>query len=129
MDPAFEVHKLNSRGMQKAKRLASNFDTHLSIVREIVGEPYSEGGLMYKCIEHLELASFYAKKTLAQQPGNQDLGNEAEAEAPFAALAQDKAGPTAFTGTVGGFLGFIRGMKFTKFEADRLMKAIADQTR
>jgi hypothetical protein len=73
MHRAFEVHKLNSRGLAKAQRLASTFDTHLAIVSEIcidggstVGEEFS------RCIEHLELASFYANKTIAERPTNQN---------------------------------------------------------
>jgi hypothetical protein len=73
MHRAFAVHKLNERGMRKAERLASAFDTHLLIVDEIVGasEPRPLTENFTHCVEHLELACFYAKKELAQAPGNQ----------------------------------------------------------
>jgi hypothetical protein len=75
MHRAFEVHKLNDCGMRKAERLAGVFDTHLPLVREIVGAenilPFAT--LFNRCEEHLELASFYAKKFLASQPENQHI--------------------------------------------------------
>jgi len=78
MHRAFEVHKLNDRGMRKAVRLAQTFDTQLALVHEILG--VQELGLtsvyIDRCEEHLELASFYAKKELASQPGIQDHGAE-----------------------------------------------------
>lgn len=73
MHRAFTVHKLNARGMRKAERLASTFDVHLLIVGEILGagEPRPLTNNFAKCVDHLELASFYAKKELAQLPENQ----------------------------------------------------------
>jgi hypothetical protein len=74
MHKAFEVHKLNDQGMRKAERLAGVFDTHLSLVREIAGGRGSvHTMLLSKCEDHLELASFYAKKFLAMQPENQHI--------------------------------------------------------
>lgn len=79
MDKAFEVHRLNSRGIQKAQRLAGVFDTNLAIIREIVGETnLLNHSKMELCVEHLELASFYAKKAIAMQFENQESANEAE---------------------------------------------------
>jgi hypothetical protein len=77
MDRAFEVHKLNSKGMAKAERLAHVFDTNLSLMREICGVPDHglESILFSRAVEHLELASFYAKKEIAQHPENQILND------------------------------------------------------
>jgi hypothetical protein len=81
MHRAFEVHKLNNRGMHKAVRLAQLFDNHLAIVKEICGVNTDlEGHEFSLAVEHLELASFYAKKTIAQKFENQDHGADVEQE-------------------------------------------------
>jgi hypothetical protein len=65
--------------MAQAQRLAHAFDTHLSIVKEICGVSAEPDGHEFSlAVEHLELASFYAKKTLAQKFQNQDHGAEVE---------------------------------------------------
>jgi hypothetical protein len=74
MHKAFEVHRLNEGGMAKAQELAEAFDKLLAQAQYITGTPRSvdpaarERALM---ITHLELAGFYAKKTMAQLSENQ----------------------------------------------------------
>ena len=70
MDPLFEVHKLNKKGMEKASKLVSCFDTTL---RDIQLLEISEGRELALVKTHLELACFYAKKAIAKQLGNQEL--------------------------------------------------------
>lgn len=85
MDSLFKVHRLNDRGMDKAKYLAEAFDVLLNGVIAVAShEPNKEGVLLahstnsYSGREialvktHLELASFYAKKAMAQLPENQE---------------------------------------------------------
>lgn len=138
MNAAFEVHKLNSRGMAKAQRLASAFDTHLSIVQEIVGEvdrPFDESlsigrtmaresstFLMMRSTEHLELASFYAKKCLAQKLENQDFEHGVLLKEPIAGRETQEA-----ESPVSAFLRLLRGVRLSKHEADMLIKAVVDQ--
>ena len=137
MHTAFEVHKLNDRGMKKAQRLAAAFDTHLSIVQEIVGaedgppirsiQSASAEFTMTRCVEHLELASFYAKKTLARKPENQDFGQNEAGKYPVDMGEQGieaEAPPS-----IEGFFRLLRGMKFSKRDGERLMSAIAEQSR
>jgi hypothetical protein len=69
MDDLFKVHMLNEEGKKKAATLASNFDSLLQEVEEIVGSGPSRE---MSCVKtHLELASFYAKKAMAMKPQNQ----------------------------------------------------------
>lgn len=67
MDPLFEVHLLNESGIEKAKRLASAFETLITELRAIC--PESREFSISKT--HLETASFYAKKAIAMLPENQ----------------------------------------------------------
>jgi hypothetical protein len=93
MDKAFEVHRLNSRGIQKAQRLAGIFDTNLAIIREIVGETnLLNHSKMELCVEHLELASFYAKKAIAMQFENQEGAGDGK---DVAFVAQPQCGTEA----------------------------------
>lgn len=69
MDPLFQVHRLNQEGLLKAEKLANEFEDCLIRVSEIVGPtPSREASLMRT---HMELASFYAKKSMASNPANQ----------------------------------------------------------
>jgi hypothetical protein len=81
-DP-FKVHKLNHRGMARAERIARMFENHLAIVREICG--VHSGDLAFgdfeKCVEHMQLASFYAKRSLAVRHENQEQANEMQGQA------------------------------------------------
>lgn len=83
MNSLFKVHKLNAEGMQKALALAEEFDALLEEVLPLISHDDTKGGVLiidansyYSGREialfktHLELASFYAKKALAQQPEN-----------------------------------------------------------
>lgn len=144
MDPAFEVHKLNERGMKKAERLAAAFDTHLAIVKEIVGEsdprPFDETlsigrtvqrqsslFLMMRATEHLELASFYTKKCLAQKIENQ-LGPVEEAGKRFVADTVAAAPEQESPSTVGEILRLARRAKFTDRERDMIVKAVIERS-
>jgi hypothetical protein len=82
----FEVHILNETGIQKARTLAAKFD---NLLDELTGAK-SAGGFsalasrfpsreMSLVRTHLELASFYAKKAMAQDEENQ----KKEPEAPY----------------------------------------------
>lgn len=68
MNPEFEVHILNEDGIEKAQDLAASFDTCLQDVLVINPNPSREMSLVRT---HLEIASFFAKKAMANQPENQ----------------------------------------------------------
>ena len=68
MHPLFQVHMLNDVGIGKANDLASAFDELLKSLRTICPENCREFSLVKT---HLELASFYSKKAMAQLPENQ----------------------------------------------------------
>lgn len=85
MDKLFEVHKLNEVGLRKATKIAHAFDILLSEIDDLTKKDTNEGGILiadptsaYAGREralvrtHLELASFYAKKAIAQLPENQE---------------------------------------------------------
>lgn len=76
MHKAFEVHILNEEGIERARGLASAFDQHLEFIRLSVGitQHSIHPNTYAKCVEHLELASFYAKKTLANDSRWQSSG-------------------------------------------------------
>lgn len=69
MDAAFEVHRLNSEGIEKAKQLAAAFDNLLQQINQIV--PVS-GRELSICYTKLEEASFFAKKAMAKLGVNQE---------------------------------------------------------
>jgi hypothetical protein len=82
MHQEFEVHLLNDRGIDKAKRLAAYFDDLLCRIEEIMdAEVTSELDSVRKAASHnrsmsivrtkLEEASFFAKKAMAILPENQ----------------------------------------------------------
>lgn len=66
--PEFEVHILNEDGIAKAKDLAASFDTLLEEVLLINPSPSREMSIVRT---HLEIASFFAKKAMANQTENQ----------------------------------------------------------
>lgn len=63
----FRVHKLNEDGMKKAEDLATVFNTALSLA--LTACPEGRERSLVKT--HMELACFYAKKSMAQQKENQ----------------------------------------------------------
>jgi hypothetical protein len=76
MHRAFKVNLLNPGGIAKAGRLANLFDNTLGLLAEITGENpviYAsfQGRPFQECVKHLELASFYAKKAMAEKLENQ----------------------------------------------------------
>jgi hypothetical protein len=69
MHKAFQVHMLNDQGKQKANALAAAFDEVLSKVAELTktaGAEAQNGRELALVTTHMELASFYAKKAMAQ---------------------------------------------------------------
>lgn len=75
----FRVHRLNATGMAKAEYLAEVFDGALTnILKTVAPAPSSSsqtppnGREIALVRTHLELASFYAKKAMAQLPENQE---------------------------------------------------------
>ena len=131
MDRAFTVHRLNRHGMKKAERLAATFDTHLSIVQEIVGERSEDlrSNTMDRCIEHLELASFYAKKTLAQKFENQEEGpSEPQPGITLTANEEGDAlgrGKVEFAGPVGTIREILRTVHLSERDAKMLHECIS----
>lgn len=76
MHKAFEVHRLNEEGIEKAKTIAILFDDLLSSIASLV-PPGRELSIV---TTHLEEASFFAKKGMANQKENQkQLDKEGEA--------------------------------------------------
>ena len=67
MNREFEVHKLNEAGMEKAKLIASHFDTLLDALLKIA----PVGREMAIVRTKLEEACFFAKKSIANESGNQ----------------------------------------------------------
>jgi hypothetical protein len=68
MNTAFEVHKLNEGGIQKANQLAAMFDALLDGVGTLVPTTNREYAIVRT---KLEEACFFAKKGMANQPENQ----------------------------------------------------------
>lgn len=79
MHREFEVHLLNSEGIEKAKRLAEVFDSALTQIETLTSRPHgdillpggSNGRELAIVRTHLEIASFFAKKAMAILPENQ----------------------------------------------------------
>lgn len=67
MNKEFSVHMLNDEGKKKACRIAEIFDTAL----EGLKEHCPDGREMSLVRTKLEEASFFAKKSMAQQEENQ----------------------------------------------------------
>lgn len=63
----FEVHMLNEEGKRKATEIAQAFDTCLTALLKVSPEPSRE---MSICRTKLEEACFFAKKAMANTPGN-----------------------------------------------------------
>lgn len=73
VDPLFQVHLLNEQGIARAQSLAICFNDLLTDVKVII-EPsgVEPQGREYSLVRtHLELAGYYAKKSMANVPANQ----------------------------------------------------------
>lgn len=68
MDPLFQVHRLNEQGLERAELLADYFDKLLYDLRQICPENTREFSIVKT---KLEEASFFAKKSIANQAENQ----------------------------------------------------------
>ena len=69
MQPEFEVHMLNETGIEKAKRIATIFDTALT---QLLEEGLVPPGRFQAIVRtNMETAAFYAKKAMAVVPENQ----------------------------------------------------------
>lgn len=64
----FQVHLLNEKGIEKAIKLAQIFDTALSAIEDVNPSSSREMSIVRT---HLEIASFFAKKAMANQSENQ----------------------------------------------------------
>jgi hypothetical protein len=69
VDTAFEVHKLNATGIEKAKTIAKLFDELLATLSD---ECRAEGREFALVRTKLEEACFFAKKAMAKNPLNQE---------------------------------------------------------
>lgn len=78
MNAEFTVHLLNEDGIAKARRLAEIFDECLDKIVQINPDKTREMALVRT---HMETASFYAKKALANHPENQKVPEEQAATA------------------------------------------------
>lgn len=65
--PEFAVHKLNERGMKEAEAIRMTFDVCLTTLNQICG-PGRELSIVKT---KLEEACFFAKKSMASKPENQ----------------------------------------------------------
>lgn len=73
MADEFKVHRLNADGLAKAEKLAEVFDTCLGMVKMILNSvPSREQSLV---VTKLQEASYWAKRAMAMQPGNQEGAN------------------------------------------------------
>jgi len=73
MDTAFEVHKLNSRGLDKAREIAQNFDDLLAHLGTLCLAAGATGSREFALVRtKLEEACFFAKKGMANQAENQE---------------------------------------------------------
>ena len=68
MNKEFQVHMLNDRGKEEARFIAEHFDALLESLKLHCPET-REFSL---CRTHLEQACFFAKKAMANAPGNTD---------------------------------------------------------
>lgn len=91
MNPAFEFHKLNARGIERAKNIATDFDSLLlKILASVDGEKTRELAL---AITKLEEACFFAKKAMASCPVNQSPEEAPESKARRMFEAYNAQGP------------------------------------
>lgn len=67
MDQLFEVHMLNETGKGKARLIAESFDALLTDLSDLCGVCREMSIVKTK----LEEACFFAKKSMANQPENQ----------------------------------------------------------
>lgn len=67
VDPLFQFHKLNADGIEKALAIAEAFDICLARVKSLC----PEGRELALVKTKLEEACFFAKKAMANLPGNQ----------------------------------------------------------
>lgn len=67
MDSIFEVHMLNEKGKEDANEIANAFDQLLNRLNKVM-YPGRETAIVRT---KLEEACFYAKKSMANIPGNQ----------------------------------------------------------
>ncbi len=68
MQKEFEVHILNSEGIEKAVEVAQIFDFALNKLLELYSAPSRELSIVRT---KLEEACFFAKKAVANDPANQ----------------------------------------------------------
>lgn len=76
LESPFQVHKLNAEGISKAERLQHIFEGLLIEVKSICTEDFNETPAeTARCLAivstKLQEASFFAKRAMAIQPGNQ----------------------------------------------------------
>jgi len=64
----FKVHLLNEQGIERARELALEFSRFLNKVEELCG---ASGREMAIVRTHVQTASFFAKRALAERPENQ----------------------------------------------------------
>jgi len=69
MDQLFQVHRLNEAGLRKAEDLAHAFDLLLTTLKELCPTAGREFAIVKT---KLEEASFFAKKSIAISPENQE---------------------------------------------------------
>lgn len=69
MDTLFAVHMLNEQGKANATDIANKFNSLLSDLEKVAGDPPSREWSFVKT--KLEEACFYAKKAMANKAANQ----------------------------------------------------------
>ena len=70
----FKFHKLNEAGQEKSKSIQAVFETTVSALETCCAESSQVGGREFAIAKtKLEEACFFAKKSMAMQPENQDL--------------------------------------------------------
>lgn len=72
MDALFAVHKLNDDGQKRAAQIAAAFDDLLTELNSICLPGPAPGRTFSLCRTKLEEACFFAKKSLAEKPENQE---------------------------------------------------------
>jgi len=68
----FDVHVLNEKGIEKARRLQSKFEAFLQDIEDVCG---AEGREMSIVRTKLQEASFFAKRAMAMDPKNSSTGD------------------------------------------------------
>jgi len=74
ISPLFKVHRLNEGGMKNARLIAEEFNLLLDRLETIIGtgSPNREFAIVKT---KLEEACFFAKKAMANDPANQQIGS------------------------------------------------------